>query len=431
MKTNKNLILATILAICGVVNIQAQTVRGTVTDAISGEKLIGATVKVVETGTGSVVDLDGNFRIDIPKSGRYTLETSYVGYEPNVMKEVLVAGVKEVVIDIQLRENSTELTEVVVRPRVNKEVTVNPAVLTGGVMLSMEEASRFAGGYNDPARLVMSFAGISGEADGSGLSIHGNAPERMQYRIEGVEVFTPNHFNDTWNAGYGLVSALNSNVIGNSDFFTSTFNANYNNALSGVFDVKMRTGNNAKHENILQIGTVSEELTLEGPISRKSNSSYIVNYRYGFTSLVDKLNLIDTDGAHVDFQDFSAKLMFPTKSAGTFSIFGLGFYDTSWDERMKLEDTHSAYDASDNDAKLAQLLAGVSHRIHLGNKWTWRTTAAYNMQHLKNDIYYYGLERSAEGIVNQPLAYEEPEKKYLFSIQKVNEDRLLFNLSLH
>lgn len=430
MKTNKNLILVTILTICGVVNIQAQTVRGTVTDAISGEKLIGATVKVVETGTGSVVDLDGNFRIDIPKSGRYTLETSYVGYEPNVMKEVLVAGVKEVVIDIQLRENNTELTEVVVRPRVNKEATVNPAVLTGGVMLSMEEASRFAGGYNDPARLVMSFAGISGEADGSGLSIHGNAPERMQYRIEGVEVFTPNHFNDTWNAGYGLVSALNSNVIGNSDFFTSTFNANYNNALSGVFDVKMRTGNNAKYENILQIGTVSEELTLEGPISCKSNSSYIVNYRYGFTSLVDKLNLIDTDGAHVDFQDFSAKLMFPTKRAGTFSVFGLGFYDTSWDERVKLEDTHSAYDASDNDAKLAQLLVGVSHKIHLGNKWTWRTTTAYNMQHLKNDIYYYGLERSAEGFISQPLAYEEPERKYLFSIQKVNEDRLLFNTEL-
>ena len=430
MKTKMNLILATILTICGGVSIQAQTVRGTVTDAISGEKLIGATVKVVETGTGSVVDLEGNFRIDIPQSGRYTLETSYVGYEPNVMKEGLVAGVKEVVIDIQLRENNTELTEVVVRPRVNKEATVNPAVLTGGVMLSMEEASRFAGGYNDPARLVMSFAGISGEADGSGLSIHGNAPERMQYRIEGVEVFTPNHFNDTWNAGYGLVSALNSNVIGNSDFFTSTFNANYNNALSGVFDVKMRTGNNAKHENILQIGTVSEELTLEGPISRKSNSSYIVNYRYGFTSLVDKLNLIDTDGAHVDFQDFSAKLMFPTKRAGTFSIFGLGFYDTSWDERVNLEDTHSAYDASDNDAKLAQLLVGVSHKIHLSNKWTWRTTAAYNMQHLKNDIYYYGLERSAEGFISQPLAYEEPERKYLFSIQKVNEDRLLFNTEL-
>ena len=430
MRKIKLWVLAVILTICGTMSMQAETLRGTVKDAITGEPLIGATVKIAELdNVAAVTDIDGNYLINISKGGRYTIETNYIGYEPSVMKEILISGAKEVVLEISLHENSTELAEVVVKPRVNKEATVNPNVLTGGVMLSMEEASRFAGGYNDPARLVMAFAGVSGEADGSGLSIHGNAPERMQYRIEGVETFTPNHFNDCWNAGYGLVSALNSNVIGNSDFFTSTFNANYNNALSGVFDVKMRAGNNSKHENILQIGTVSEELTLEGPISKKNNSSYIVNYRYGFTSLMDNLNLLDTDGAHVGFQDFSMKLNFPTKRAGTFSLFGLGFYDTSWDERMKIEDTHSAYDATDNDAKVAQLLTGVSHKIHFGNKWTWRTTAAYIMQHLKSDIYYYGLMRT-NGVLVQPLAYEEPEQKYIFSKQKMNEDRLVFNTEL-
>ena len=419
------------LIFCGAVSMQAETLRGTVKDAITGEPLIGATVKIVELeNVAAIADIDGKYQINLSKGGRYTIEANYVGYEPSVTKEILISGAKEVVLDITLRENSTELKEVVVRPRVNKEATVNPTVLTGGVMLSMEEASRFAGGYNDPARLVMSFAGVSGEADGSGLSIHGNAPERMQYRIEGVEVFTPNHFNDLWNAGYGLVSALNSNVIGNSDFFTSTFNANYNNALSGVFDVKMRPGNNTKYENILQIGTVSEELTLEGPISRKHNSSYIVNYRYGFTSLVDKLGLVDTDGSHMSFQDFSWKLNFPTTRAGTFSVFGLGFFDTNWDERMKIKDTHSAYDASDSDSKLAQLLAGVSHKILLGNKWTWRSTLAYNMQHLKADEYYYGLKRDENDVLIYPLEYEEPEKKYLFSKQKTNEDRIIFNTEL-
>lgn len=358
--------LAGTLTICSAIGVQAETLRGTVKDAITGEPLIGATVKIAELeNAAAVADIDGNFLINISKGGRYTVEANYIGYEPSVMKEIMISGAKEVVIDIALRENSTELTEVVIKPRVNKEATVNPSVLTGGVMLSMEEASRFAGGYNDPARLVMSFAGVSGNAGGSGLSIHGNAPERMQYRIEGVEVFTPNHYNDMWNAGYGLVSGLNSNVIGNSDFFTSTFNANYNNALSGVFDVKMRSGNNSKHENILQIGTVSEELTLEGPISRKNNSSYIVNYRYGFTSLVDKLGLVDTDGSHMGFQDFSVKLNFPTKHAGTFSIFGLGLFDTNYDEPMKLEDLHSVYDASDNDSKLTQILAGVSQKSTL------------------------------------------------------------------
>ena len=431
MKRITNFLVTVTLIFCGAVSMQAETLRGTVKDAITGEPLIGATVKIVELeNAAAIADIDGKYQINLSKGGRYTIEANYVGYEPSVTKEILISGAKEVVLDITLRENSTELKEVVVRPRVNKEATVNPTVLTGGVMLSMEEASRFAGGYNDPARLVMSFAGVSGEADGSGLSIHGNAPERMQYRIEGVEVFTPNHFNDLWNAGYGLVSALNSNVIGNSDFFTSTFNANYNNALSGVFDVKMRPGNNTKYENILQIGTVSEELTLEGPISRKHNSSYIVNYRYGFTSLVDKLGLIDTNGSHMSFQDFSWKLNFPTKRAGTFSVFGLGFLDTNWDERMKIKDTHSAYDASDNDSKLAQLLAGVSHKILLGNKWTWRSTLAYNMQHIKDDEYYYGLKRDENDVLIYPLEYEEPEKKYLFSKQKINEDRIIFNTEL-
>ena len=431
MKRITNFLVTVTLIFCGAVSMQAETLRGTVKDAITGEPLIGATVKIVELeNAAAIADIDGKYQINLSKGGRYTIEANYVGYEPSVTKEILISGAKEVVLDITLRENSTELKEVVVRPRVNKEATVNPTVLTGGVMLSMEEASRFAGGYNDPARLVMSFAGVSGEADGSGLSIHGNAPERMQYRIEGVEVFTPNHFNDLWNAGYGLVSALNSNVIGNSDFFTSTFNANYNNALSGVFDVKMRPGNNTKYENILQIGTVSEELTLEGPISRKHNSSYIVNYRYGFTSLVDKLGLVDTDGSHMSFQDFSWKLNFPTKRAGTFSVFGLGFFDTNWDERMKIKDTHSAYDASDSDSKLAQLLAGVSHKILLGNKWTWRSTLAYNMQHIKDDEYYYGLKRDENDVLIYPLEYEEPEQKYLFSKQKTNEDRIIFNTEL-
>ena len=431
MKRITNFLVTVTLIFCGAVSMQAETLRGTVKDAITGEPLIGATVKIVELeNAAAIADIDGKYQINLSKGGRYTIEANYVGYEPSVTKEILISGAKEVVLDITLRENSTELKEVVVRPRVNKEATVNPTVLTGGVMLSMEEASRFAGGYNDPARLVMSFAGVSGEADGSGLSIHGNAPERMQYRIEGVEVFTPNHFNDLWNAGYGLVSALNSNVIGNSDFFTSTFNANYNNALSGVFDVKMRPGNNTKYENILQIGTVSEELTLEGPISRKHNSSYIVNYRYGFTSLVDKLGLVDTDGSHMSFQDFSWKLNFPTKRAGTFSVFGLGFIDTNWDERMKIKDTHSAYDASDSDSKLAQLLAGVSHKILLGNKWTWRSTLAYNMQHIKDNEYYYGLKRDENDVLIYPLEYEEPEQKYLFSKQKINEDRIIFNTEL-
>jgi hypothetical protein len=201
--------------------LSAQTLRGVVTDAITGEALIGATVKLVEADKGVVTDIDGNYRIDVGQTGRYTIETSYIGYETGVMKEVLIAGAKEAVIDIALRENSQDLGEIIVRPRVNKLATVNPVAIAGGVMLSMEEANRYAGGYNDPARLVTAFAGVAGEGNSNGISVHGNAPQFMQYRIEGIEIFSPNHFADLYSAGYGMVSALNSNVISNSDFFVS------------------------------------------------------------------------------------------------------------------------------------------------------------------------------------------------------------------
>ena len=407
-------------------SVVAQTIKGSVTDAITGETLIGAAVKVAELkDVGGITNIDGEFSITITQPGRYTIETSYMGYEPSVLKEVLVAGAKDVVLDITLRESSTDMNEVVIKPRVNKESTVNPTALVGGMMLSMEEASRYAGGYNDPARLVTAFAGVAGQGDGNGISVHGNAPQFMQYRLEGVEIFSPNHFADLYSAGFGMVSALNSNVITNSDFFVSTFNSSYNNALSGVFDVRMRAGNNTKFENGVQVGSVGIEWTSEGPISKKNNSSFIFNYRYGFSTIARKLKLIDTYGSQYDFQDLSFKLNFPTKKAGTFSAFALGFIDKSWDVELDIKDIHSIYDASDQEGSLYNALLGASHKIHFDNKWTWRTTAAYNMQHNKVDMEYWGLHFDAN---HKPIGFEG--KDYPFSYLKQNEDRAVFNTEL-
>ena len=404
-------------------SVVAQTIKGSVTDAITGETLIGAAVKVAELkDVGGITNIDGEFSITITQPGRYTIETSYMGYEPSVLKEVLVAGAKDVVLDITLRESSTDMNEVVIKPRVNKESTVNPTALVGGMMLSMEEASRYAGGYNDPARLVTAFAGVAGQGDGNGISVHGNAPQFMQYRLEGVEIFSLNHFADLYSAGFGMVSALNSNVITNSDFFVSTFNSSYNNALSGVFDVKMRSGNNSKTEDGVQVGTVGIEWTTEGPISKKHNSSYIFNYRYGFSTIARKLKLIDTYGSQYDFLDLSFKLNFPTKKAGTFSVFALGFIDKSWDVELDIEDIHSIYDASDQEGRLYNALVGASHKIHFDNKWTWRTTLAYNMQHNKVDMQYWGLNFDAN---HRPTGFEG--KDYPFSYLKQNEDRAVLN----
>lgn len=118
--------------------------------------------------------------------------------------------------------------------------------VTGARMLSVEEASRYAGGMDDPARLVSSFAGVASNVSSNGISIHGNAPHLLQWRMEDVEIPNPNHFADLSVLGGGILSSLSSQVLGNSDFFTGAFPAEYGNAVSGVFDMKLRNGNNRK-----------------------------------------------------------------------------------------------------------------------------------------------------------------------------------------
>lgn len=80
--------------------------------------------------------------------------------------------------------------------------------------------------------------------------------------------------------GGGIFTALSSQVMGNSDFFNGAFPAEYSNALSGVFDMSIRNGNNQKYEHTVQLGLLGLDLASEGPINRQKRSSYIVNYRY-------------------------------------------------------------------------------------------------------------------------------------------------------
>lgn len=198
-----------------------------------------------------------------------------MGYEPGIFREILVTSAKEVYLEIPLKESVNELNEVVIRARTNKEEAMNKMATTGARMLSVEEASRYAGGFDDPARLVSSFAGVAPSVSSNGISIHGNAPHLLQWRLEDVEIPNPNHFADIATLGGGILSSLSSQVLGNSDFFTGAFPAEYGNAVSGVFDMKLRNGNNQKNENTLQVGIMGIDVASEGPLSKKHKASYI------------------------------------------------------------------------------------------------------------------------------------------------------------
>lgn len=355
-----------------------QNIRGTVIDRASGHPMPDVTIMLSDMpGTGTTTDERGQFVLPEIPVGRHNVQASFLGYEPGIFSEILVTSAKEVYLDISLKENVNELSEVVVRPQINKEQPLNKMAATGARMLSVEEASRYAGGLDDPARLVSSFAGVAANLSSNGISIHGNAPHLLQWKMEDVEIPNPNHFADISILGGGILSSLSSQVLGNSDFFTGAFPSEYGNAVSGVFDMKLRNGNNRKMENTFQVGILGIDVASEGPLSKNHQASYIFNYRYSTTGLLNSIYPGLDMGGTLNYQDLNFKFNIPTRKAGTFAVWGTSLidkYENDFeDDPLEWEHTRDNFQST---AKQYMAAGGISHRYFFPNNAMLKTTLA-------------------------------------------------------
>ena len=360
-----------------------QTIRGQVTDVASGEPMTGATIMVDgQTDMATVSDADGRFAIQKVPVGRHTIRVSFIGYEPLELKEQLLSSGKEMVLDLKMTESISTLDEVVVKPQVNKQLPLNEMAQVGARMFSVEEASRYAGGVSDPARTASMFPGVAGSGVYNGISIHGNSPQMLQWRVEGVEVNNPNHFADITMAGGGIFTSLNGTVLANSDFMTGAMPAEYGNALSGAFDMKMRTGNNTKYEHAVQLGTLGVDFASEGPIGKESKASYLVNYRYSFMEIAKKIHAINITQT-MDYQDLSAKLNFPTEKAGTFAVWFTGLIDNFGNELADSTEWESLWDACESWANQRSCAGGLTHTYRFDGGGTLTSSVAYTGSYYK------------------------------------------------
>lgn len=363
-----------------------QTIRGEVTDKASGKPLQYASVGLSGSTVGAITNSEGIFVLPNIPIGRHTILVSFVGYEATIIKEVMVSSAREVYLEIQMTEKVEELAGIVITPKVNKTESLNQMASVGTHMFSTEEASRFAGGWDDPGRLVSAFAGVDAPSvTSNGISIHGNSPTLLRWRLEDVEISNPNHFADAEGLGGGFLSALSSNVLGNSDFFTGAFPSEYNNAVSGVFDMRLRNGSNQKYQHTFQVGVMGIDLASEGPVSRERNSSYIFNYRYSTTGLIGKFQ--KDMGGMLGYQDLNFKFNFPTKEAGTFTLWGLGLLDDATPEDV----TGLTYPEDGIMSGVTQEsgATGISHRyLFPDNKTSVKTTlaATYTGSVLNEDL---------------------------------------------
>ena len=303
-----------------------QTVRGLVLDKDSKQPLIGATVVVInDTKTyGAATDEQGKFRILNVPVGRKSMKISYVGYEDRMLNDIIINSAKEVVLNIELAEKVVSAKELIISAKANKAAPNNELILVSGRSFTIDQATRYAGALQDPSRMAANFAGVAGGGNDqrNDIVIRGNSPLGLLWRLEGADIPNPNHFSNQ-GANGGPVSILNNNTLANSDFLTGAFPAEYGNANAGVFDLKIRNGNNEKHEFIGQIGFNGLELLAEGPI-KNGQSSYLASYRYSTLSFFDALGFKFGDSGIPFYQDATFKVSMPNTKTGNWSVWGIG-----------------------------------------------------------------------------------------------------------
>lgn len=390
---------------------QNQTVRGTVSDKISQSPIPGVVVTMLDSEPvlQAMTDENGEFTLPNIPVGPHAFRFTYDSYKEVVLQNIQVNSGKETVLNIGMEEVVDNLEEVVVTAKTEKNKPLNELSTVSTRTFSVEETQRFAAAVNDPARMASSFAGVVTAGDGNNnISIRGNAPNGLLWRMEGVEIPNPNHFSNVGTSGGGI-SILSAQLMSNSDFSTGAFASEYGNALSGVFDLRLRKGNNEKREYTIQAGLLGMDVAVEGPFKKGYDGSYLINYRYSTLSLIGKLG-VPLGDAVTNFQDLSYNISLPAGKIGRFTLFGFGGLSSQTHQFNK--DTTLWYDYYNRLNTNFYSNTGASGITH--------TKLFANQSYLKTALVFSGTVTGAE---DDEVQYDLETKRRIYE-QRYQQSKL-------
>lgn len=310
-------------------NLQAanSTISGKVTDASTGEDLIGATLYIESLSTGTITNTYGFYSLTLPE-GNHEITISFIGYQP-LVQTVDFEGDKTV--NFELQTNDQELDEVVVSTE-RRDHNVSSTEM-GVEKLSMKqiETVPVLFGEKDVLKTIQLMPGISSVSEGSsGFSVRGGDTDQNLILLDEAPVYSASHL-------MGFFSVFNSDALKDMKVYKGGIPANYGGRASSVLDITMKDGNSKKFSASGGIGLISSRLTLEGPII-EDKMSFIVSGRRSYADVVGKIaGLIDNDMS-LYFYDVNAKLNYKVNDknriylSGYFGTddFGFGDMGNSW-----------------------------------------------------------------------------------------------------
>ncbi|MCB0587842.1 MAG: TonB-dependent receptor [Phaeodactylibacter sp.] len=277
---------------------QNHTISGTVTDATTGEALIGANVFVTSTKTGTTTNSYGFYSLTIPSADSLGVAFTYVGYTAQFKKVYLDQNIE---LSVELAPGVGLLDEVVVSGVRSDENVARPQM--GVVDIPTEKIKELPAilGEVDVLKVVQLLPGVqSGNEGTTGFFVRGGNADQNLVQLDEAIVYNPNHL-------FGLFSTFNTRAINNVRLIKGGFPAQYGGRLSSILDISMKEGNNKRLGVEGGIGLVTSQLTAEGPI-KKEKASFIVSGRRTYFDWMIKPFLTSRIRTSYSFYDLNAKV---------------------------------------------------------------------------------------------------------------------------
>lgn len=275
------------------------TLSGIITDASSGETMIGAKVVIVELRTGATTNNYGFYSLTVPK-GTYEVEFRMTGLE-TVKKTIDLS--EDVRMDIELGGEVTELEQVIVNAKA-KENTENTAM--GQHELEMNEIKTLPAfmGEVDLVKTIQLLPGVSSAAEGGqGFYVRGGGPDQNLVLLDEAVVYNASHL-------FGFFSVFNADAVKSVSLTKGGMPANFGGRMSSVLEVNMNEGNNKSFGLKGGIGAISSRLTAQGPL-KKDKGSFIVSARRTYIDVIMKAAIPDESpfaGSSYYFYDLNLKM---------------------------------------------------------------------------------------------------------------------------
>jgi hypothetical protein len=311
---------------------QTGTLSGTVVDQVTQEPLPAANIQIIGSTLGASTNGEGKFTITAVPFGTYRVKASIVGYEPEILADIVVAAARPVDLRFELHESAIGLEGVEVRASYFQRSPDAPVSIQ---KLSYEEIRRSPGGFEDVVRAISVLPGVAQAQGGrNDLVVRGGAPSENLFTVDNIEIPNINHFG-TQGSGGGPLSYINLDFVRETSFSTGGFGVRYGDRLSSVLNISLRDGRTDHLGGKATIAATQFGLNLEGPVG--SGGTFLFSARRSYLDFIFKA----AGFAFVpEYWDLTGRLnhRFDDANEVTFLIIGaiddVSFFDRDADDRF-------------------------------------------------------------------------------------------------